>query len=84
LAICIDQVGDKPYYFTEQTFFAIAAKLLSADMWRFNEIALFESDRFKLGPSYIGKNWFARHYVGPVRHLFWRDSFYKRLAPRNV
>lgn len=83
LAVWINQVGDKPNHFTEQTFLAIAAKLLSADMWRLNEIACFQSDRFELSPSYLGKDWIARHYVGPVRHLFWRDAFYKRFAARN-
>lgn len=75
----IELLGEKPNHFTEQTFLAIAVKLLESKMWGLSEIACLQSDRFELSPSYIGKTWYARHYVGPVRHLFWRDSFFSRI-----
>jgi len=75
----LNWVGEKPNHFTEQTFLAIGSKLLSAPIWSMDEIACLQSDRFLLKPSYQGKNWLARHYVGPVRHLFWRDAFYSRI-----
>jgi hypothetical protein len=77
----LNQVGEKPNHFTEQTFLAIAAKILESPIWDMEEIACLQSDRFMLKPSYKNKNWFARHYVGPVRHLFWKDAFYSRILP---
>lgn len=77
----LNELDKKPNHFTEQTFLAIAVKLLNGKMWSLNEIACLQSDRFKLSPSFKGKNWIARHYVGPVRHLFWRDAFFTRIFP---
>jgi hypothetical protein len=77
----LNELDKKPNHFTEQTFLAIAVKLLKGKMWSLNEIACLQSDRFKLSPSFKGKNWIARHYVGPVRHLFWRDAFFTRITP---
>lgn len=79
LSMWLDLVGQQPNHFTEQTFLALAVKLLQGNRWTLNEIACLQSDRFDLSPSYTGKPWYARHYVGPVRHLFWRDSFFSRL-----
>lgn len=30
----------------------------------------------KLDAILIGNEWIARHYIGPVQHLFWRDAFF--------
>lgn len=59
---------------TEQTILAEADRQLGGRSWPEDEIALWEEDRTSLGPSYRGRPWAARHYVGAVRHLFWRDA----------
>jgi len=59
---------------TEQTILAEAGRQLGGRSWPASEIALFEDDRTSLGPSFRGQPWAARHYVGAVRHLFWRDA----------
>lgn len=67
---------------TEQTIFAEADRRLGGSFLSRDEIALFEDDRFSLGPSFRGRRWAARHYVGQVRHLFWRDALALRLGVR--
>lgn len=67
-------------FWTEQTIFAEAAHRLRASFWSSEEIACFEDDKFSLVPDYSGKKWFARHYAGPTRHLFFRDAFLLRLG----
>ena len=63
---------------TEQTILAEAARRLGGERFSLEEIALFEGDRYTLGPS-VGKGtWAARHYVGQVRHLFYRDAISQR------
>jgi hypothetical protein len=59
---------------TEQTILAEADRRLGGERFPLPEVALFESDRLTLRPSIRGAGWSARHYVGPVRHLFWRDA----------
>jgi hypothetical protein len=59
---------------TEQTILAEADRQLGGRSWPADEIALWEEDRTSLGPSFPGRPWAARHYVGAVRHLFWRDA----------
>lgn len=59
---------------TEQTLLAEADRQLGGRSWPADEIALSEDGRFTLGPSFRGRPWAARHYVGAVRHLFWRDA----------
>jgi hypothetical protein len=68
---------------TEQTILAEASRQLGGGTWPAEEIFLWEEDRFSLGPSFRGRSWAARHYVGAVRHIFWRDSLALRagLAP---
>jgi hypothetical protein len=68
---------------TEQTILAEADRQLGGEAWPAEEIALREEDRFSLGPSFRGRVWAARHYVGGVRHIFWRDALALRagLAP---
>jgi hypothetical protein len=67
---------------TEQTILAEADRQLGHDVWPEDEIALLEQDRYSLGPSFVGRPWAARHYVGQVRHLFWRDALALRLGLR--
>lgn len=65
---------------TEQTLLAAADRRLGGACWPRTEIALFEDDRFSLAPSYPRRDWVARHYIGQVRHLFWRDALALRLG----
>jgi hypothetical protein len=59
---------------TEQTILAEANRQLGGKTWPAEEIVLWEEDRFSLAPSFRGRPWAARHYVGGVRHIFWRDA----------
>jgi len=59
---------------TEQTILAEADHQLGGHSWPADEIALSEEGRTSLRPSFRGRPWAARHYVGAVRHLFWRDA----------
>jgi hypothetical protein len=65
---------------TEQTILAEANRQLGAGTWPAEEIVLWEEDRFSLGPSFRGRLWAARHYVGGVRHIFWRDALALRVG----
>jgi hypothetical protein len=67
-------------FFSEQTLFAALAKAGAAPAWSQSQVACFDSDRGSLGPTYRGTQWVARHYVTPVRHLFWRDALAIRVG----
>lgn len=67
---------------TEQTILAEADRQLGGAGWPAAEIALSEEGRTSLGPSFRGRPWAARHYVGGVRHLFWRDALALRAGWR--
>jgi hypothetical protein len=67
---------------SEQTILAEADRQLGGDRWPEGEIFLGERDRFSLAPSYRHRPWAARHYVGQVRHLFWRDALALRAGIR--
>ncbi len=66
-------------YFTEQTFIAELARQLKSEPFAMDEIAMVTNDAQTLAPTFQGKPWAARHYVTPVRHLFWRDAFHFRM-----
>lgn len=60
---------------SEQTIFAYLQKtsgpsLLSADRYLLNS-----ADQFAFR-TFIKEKTVARHYIGQIRHLFWRDSFF--------
>jgi hypothetical protein len=84
LQLILPLLGDQPNHFTEQTFFAIALKTIGGKVWKPEEIALFQSDKFSIKPSFIDQNWICRHYVGPVRHIFWRDSFFLHFRQNKI
>jgi len=65
---------------TEQTIFAESCRRLGGWTWPAEEIALEEADRFALAPTYRGMPWAARHYVGQIRHHFWRDALALRVS----
>jgi hypothetical protein len=68
---------------TEQTILAATDHDLGGLSWPAGEVALFEDDRFSLAPSFLDHGWAARHYVGAVRHIFWRDALALRLGIRS-
>ncbi len=76
------EAAERGFGLTEQTIFAAADRRLGGECWPRTEIALFDDDRFSLGPSFRGRSWTARHYVGQVRHLFWRDALALRSGVR--
>ncbi|HVT58068.1 MAG TPA: hypothetical protein VHR45_06690 [Thermoanaerobaculia bacterium] len=69
---------------TEQTILAAVDHELGGVSWPSGEIALLDDDRFSLAPSFINTRWAARHYVGQVRHIFWRDALALRLGIQSV
>jgi len=76
------EAAERGFGLTEQTIFAEADRRLGGACWPRTEIAIAPDDRFSLGPSFRGHAWSARHYVGAVRHLFWRDAFALRCGAR--
>lgn len=70
----LDHAAERGIGVTEQTILAEADRQLGGRSWPETEIALFEKDRTSLAPSFRGQPWAARHYVGAVRHIFWRDA----------
>jgi hypothetical protein len=82
VAELLAEAAERGFGLTEQTIFAEADHRLGGAFLPRDEIALFEEDRFSLGPSFRGRSWAARHYVGQVRHLFWRDALALRLGAR--
>jgi hypothetical protein len=61
-------------YLTEQTILAEAVFQAGRIAWNLEVVKMFNDDESTLRPTHLGKNWVARHYVGPIRHLFWRDA----------
>ena len=59
---------------TEQTLFAMLDCALGGRRFPEDEIYLSDADRFARSETFLGMPWAARHYVGQVRHLFWRDA----------
>lgn len=65
-------------HFTEQTIFAYLNKVSNNGGFDKHEFSIILDDQFKLMPTKREKL-VARHYIGPVRHQFWRDAFFMRL-----
>jgi hypothetical protein len=65
----------KSNHFTEQSIFAALQKKKGKSELTKAQFCIEVKDRFDFIPK---KNdlVIARHYIGPVRHLFWRDSFF--------
>ena len=78
----LDFAAERGIGVTEQTILAQADHLPGGRTWPEEEIALWEEDRASLGPSFRGCPWAARHYVGAVRHIFWRDALALRAGVR--
>jgi hypothetical protein len=72
----VTRVAQFPHNFSEQTILALAGNYLG-DHWPAEEIAIFTTDKDRLirpGTYPRFRNWVARHYVSPVRQLFWIDA----------
>ena len=63
-------------HFTEQTMIAAANVCSGMGTLSATQAYIDWDDRFQLGPTFLNRPWVLRHYVGPVRHLFWRDVFF--------
>ena len=68
--------------FTEQTILAEAVYRRGKIVWDLDVMLIFDDDRLTFKPTFLGKHWAARHYVTPIRHLFWRDALAFRLGFR--
>lgn len=70
----LDEAGARGIWFTEQTILAEAARRIAPTPWPADEVACPIEDWRSLRPTFPGRPWVARHYVTPVRHLFWVDA----------
>jgi hypothetical protein len=75
----IQEAIDHCMYLTEQTILAEAVFQAGRIAWDLEVVKMFNDDESTLQPTHLGKGWVARHYVGPIRHLFWRDALALRL-----
>lgn len=66
-------------HFTEQTLFALACYESGNLPWSQEQICCTDLDKFRIIPNIFDRGYAARHYVGPVRHLFWLDAYYNWL-----
>ena len=67
---------------TEQTIFAYLQKTSGPSLLSADKYLLYSTDQFALRPSFK-KNAVARHYIGQIRHMFWRDAFFLGKVNRN-
>lgn len=63
---------------SEQTLFAFLQKEAGPSDMLPDRYLLFTSDQYDIIPTWQ-KHAVARHYIGQMRHLFWRDAFFKRI-----
>lgn len=69
-------IFETPGQFTEQTTFAALQEKIGVPALNAEDAYLSWDDQQTLWPGFFDKPWVLRHYVGPVRHLFWRDVFF--------
>jgi hypothetical protein len=69
-------IVEKPDHFSEQTTFAWLQKNSGVSGMTPDKYLLYYDDQSDLKPRFKPGS-LARHYVGPVRHLFWRDAFFR-------
>ncbi len=78
-------VAREPSYFSEQTIMAYAARKLGGRHWPLDQIILKVDDKsWPIRHPSERPSWMARHYVGDVRHWFWRDALWLRGQERPV
>jgi len=78
-----DSLGDLPAevnHFTEQTWVALNVMRHGFPLFETEQIYCSQDDQKSLRLSFMGRPWSARHYVGPVRHVFWRDALALRFG----
>lgn len=59
-----------------QTFFAKTNAKTTNSYWVIDEIEVFQDVSQSQTTNSSNKDWITILYVGPVRHLFWRDAFF--------
>lgn len=69
----LHEAATSSYHFNDQTVFAAAHVLSGGKVISRKHVFIEWDDRYSLGFTFPGREWTARHYVGPARHLFWRD-----------
>jgi hypothetical protein len=62
-------------HFSEQTIFALLNRESGNIALDKNKFLLKTEDQFEIKPRSL-PDVTARHYIGPVRHLFWRDALW--------
>lgn len=67
----------KSNHFTEQTIFAYLNKIKGNISLNMDEFCITLHDQFDIIPTKKSSQ-IARHYIGAVRHQFWRDAFFAR------
>jgi hypothetical protein len=72
----VQRIYETPGQFTEQTTFAALQRKIGIPGLEADRAYLSWEDRFTLRPRIFDKPWVLRHYVGPARHLYWRDLLY--------
>ena len=70
-------------HMSEQTVFAYLQKQAGASLMLPEQYFLGYADQFSLKPVF-DQQCIARHYVGAVRHLFWRDAFAQKMWQFNI
>lgn len=70
--------------FTEQTILASVVHQSGRIKWDLSDIDISDDDKQSLAPTFLQKKVPARHYVTPIRHLFWRDAVALRLGFRPL
>jgi hypothetical protein len=73
-------VVEKHNNLSEQTIFAYLQRLSGPSLLSADRYLLYSDDQFAFRPS-LKKSAVARHYIGQIRHVFWRDAFF--LMKRN-
>jgi hypothetical protein len=68
--------------FTEQTILAKVVNLSGGICWDLKDIPIFNHDVTSLSPTFHKEKLKCRHYITPIRHLFWRDAFALRVGFR--
>jgi hypothetical protein len=67
-------------HFTEQTWIALLMHRAGFPFLEKHLYVCFTQDQRDWHISYRNQEWICRHYVGPVRNLFWRDALALRLG----
>lgn len=78
LAKILPLVTKESNHFTEQTIFSYLNKICGGFGMDAHKFQINLKDQYHFLPN--KNNPIARHYIGPVRHLFWRDALFMRIG----